>query len=242
MRYFVVSDVHSFYDELMYALNSKGFDKKNPQHKLIVCGDLFDRGEQVIEVFEFVKELQAQDRLIYIRGNHEDLLKECVNELAMGEYPSYHHFSNGTVNTIAEFCDFDYLFIEDPSWCNKVCKTMKPILDFIDKNCVDYAEIGDYIFVHGWIPYDLNNATKDDWYEARWYNGMQMWYHPNNRIDGKTIVCGHYHANYGHAHIHNICSEWGDDAIFEPFIDDGIIAIDSCAAYSGKINCIVIEN
>lgn len=29
MKYFIVSDVHSYYDELITALNGKGFDKNN---------------------------------------------------------------------------------------------------------------------------------------------------------------------------------------------------------------------
>ena len=46
MRYYVVSDVHSFYDELISALTEKGFFEDNEPHKLIVCVDLFDRGSQ----------------------------------------------------------------------------------------------------------------------------------------------------------------------------------------------------
>ncbi|MBQ8726493.1 MAG: metallophosphoesterase [Clostridia bacterium] len=47
MKYYVVSDVHGFYDELIFALTEKGFfDEKSP-HKLIICGDLLDRGEKL---------------------------------------------------------------------------------------------------------------------------------------------------------------------------------------------------
>ena len=48
IKYFCSSDVHSFYTEWMLALASKGFDINNPEHKIIVCGDLFDRGDEVI--------------------------------------------------------------------------------------------------------------------------------------------------------------------------------------------------
>ena len=43
-------------------------------------------------------------------------------------------------------------------------------------------------------------------------------------------------------HIHASGSEWGKDADFSPFEAEGIIAIDACAASSGRVNCIVIED
>ena len=73
-KFFVTSDVHSFFDELMTALTEKGFDRGNKDHILCICGDLFDRGTQPRQLFEFVKELRAQDRLIYVAGNHESLI------------------------------------------------------------------------------------------------------------------------------------------------------------------------
>ena len=43
-KFFVVSDVHGFYDELLNALDDAGFDSENTDHYLISCGDNFDRG------------------------------------------------------------------------------------------------------------------------------------------------------------------------------------------------------
>ena len=45
-----MADVHGFYTEMISALKEKGyFDDKSP-HKLIVCGDLFDRGSEAKEM------------------------------------------------------------------------------------------------------------------------------------------------------------------------------------------------
>ena len=123
---------------------------------------------------------------------------------------------------------------------------MQPILDFIDENCVNYYETINHVFVHGWIPTfsyldDFRDADNSEWEEAMWLNGMNMWLSPACRVDDKTVVCGHFHTSWGHARIHHYCDEWDDDAIFDPFIDDGIIAIDACTAYSRQVNCIVIE-
>lgn len=248
MKYFVVSDVHSFFNELMVALNEKDFEKGNSEHKLIVCGDLFDRGDDTVKLFEFIKELHQNNQLIYIKGNHEDLLEQCVEEIYSYRTPGRHHFHNGTVKTICQFCGENEWIIYDPSWREKICEIMQPILDFIDENCVDYAEIDDYIFVHGYIPCnDFRDTYASDWEEARWLNGMEMWRNPKNRVDGKTIVVGHWHCSYGWSHIRQERKEFPPknhkdwEKSFEPFIDDGIMAIDACTAYSGIVNCIVLE-
>jgi UDP-2,3-diacylglucosamine pyrophosphatase LpxH len=251
-KFFVTSDVHSFFNELMVALNEKGFDKNNKDHILCICGDLFDRGNQTVELFEFVKELQKQDRLIYIRGNHEDLIFDCMNEIKQGRLPSSHHFHNQTVKTICQFCGENEWIVHDLSWRDKICETMQPILDFINKNCVDCAEIGDFVLVHGWIPChqgldDFRNANREDWKRARWDNGMEMWRNPKNRVEGETVICGHYHCSYGWSHIDQKYKEFPCKShkhfqySFQPWIKEGIIAIDSCCAYSGKLNCIVLE-
>ncbi len=249
-KWFVTSDIHSYFDVFHAALLEKGFDVSNPAHKLIVCGDLFDRGDRTVQLFEFAKSLG--DRFTYIRGNHEDLLFDCMDEIRAGKVPSSHHFHNGTVKTICQFCGENEWIVYDPTWRDKICATMQPILDWITEKSVNYFEVGDYIFVHGWIPSyrhldDFRNASDEDWGRARWENGMEMWRYPRCRVDGKTVVCGHWHCSYGWSHIRQKRKEWPNAShkdwqkSFEPFVDEGIMAIDACTAYSDICNVIVIE-
>ena len=250
--YFVSSDIHSAYTIWMNALKEAGFNENKYSHKIIVCGDLFDRMDETVQTYEFAKKMSEQDRFIYVKGNHETLLKDCVEEFYSGRMPRLHHFHNGTIKTICQFCGQNEWIVYDPSWRDKICETMRPILDWIDEKSVDYFEIGDYIFVHGWIPCcneldDFRNATEADWEKARWENGMAMWRYPFFRVAGKTIVCGHWHCSYGWSHIRQERKEWPQPnrkdwlKSFEPFIDDGIMAIDACTAYSRICNVIVIE-
>ena len=58
----------------------------------------------------------------------------------------------------------------------------------------------------------------------------------------KTIVCGHWHTSYGHSKYEHKGTEFGEDADFSPYYGPGIIAIDACTAFSGKSNCLVIED
>ena len=71
--YFVVSDVHSFYNEMMYALVKAGFDKDNKNHIFVSLGDLLDRGPDAVKCLEFVNSLPVE-RKILIKGNHERLM------------------------------------------------------------------------------------------------------------------------------------------------------------------------
>lgn len=95
-RYFITSDLHGFYDEFMEALNRAGFDIADPEHALIVCGDIFDRGKKPLEIYDFLRSL-PKERRILIRGNHEGLLRNLV---ARG-YPESFDFHNGTYDTLA---------------------------------------------------------------------------------------------------------------------------------------------
>ena len=73
MRFFVVSDIHSFYEPLIKALDGAGFDASNPDHWLVVCGDCFDRGPDSGLVLQF---LMTLERKILIKGNHDSFLKD----------------------------------------------------------------------------------------------------------------------------------------------------------------------
>lgn len=252
-KYFCASDIHSFFDVWHNALVEKGFDDNNPDHICIVCGDLFDRGDQTVETYEFAKMLSEQDRLVYITGNHEDLLFDCLKEISCGKTPSLHHFSNGTVKTICHFCGVNTdRIMYDPSLKNTILSTMQPVIDFITNNCVDFAELGNNIFVHGWVPCyqgldDFRLASSEDWERARWDNGMEMWSYPRCRVEDKTVVCGHWHCSWGWSHLKQKRKEFppknrADFAkSFEPFSETGILAIDACVAYSGICNVVVFD-
>ena len=251
-KFFVSSDIHSAYTLWMNALKNAGFDKFNPNHIIIVCGDLFDRMDETMQTYLFAKEMSEKNRLIYIRGNHEDLLFDCMSQIKRGKCPSHHHFHNGTVKTICQFCGQNEWIMYDPTWRDKIYEIMQPILNWINETCVDYFKTDKYVFCHGWVPCyegldNFEDATKEDWEQARWNNGMQMWLNPKCRVDGMTVIVGHWHCSWGWSHIKQERKEFpqtnreGWEKSFEPFVDDGIIAIDSCVAYTNKINCIVLE-
>jgi hypothetical protein len=238
MKYFVSADIHGFYDEWMNALSEKGFDIENPEHKIIICGDLFDRGNKPKEIINFV--LKNKEKIILVRGNHEDLMEEMVSR----GFPFGMDYHNGTERTINQLVSEemdrnDYKDIAKKSRLNKVLSLM-----------IDYYETEKYIFVHSWIPIntgnyrykeDWRNATKKEWREARWVNPLEMY--KAKLFPEKTIVFGHWHVSVFWAKENpKKYSEWGANACFDPFIKEGIIALDACTAYSGKVNVVLLED
>lgn len=248
-KYFCSGDIHSFFDEWQMSLQNKGFDKNDPEHTVIICGDLFDRGPQTIECFEFVKKLAKENRLIYVRGNHEELLEMCIHSIKRRSKLGSHHKSNGTIKTLSHFMncnEYDIL-------CNifnfkQFDEVTNELFDFFDTHLVNYFELGDKVFVHGWVPTTSDeeghtivhdNWRDGGWSDARWECGFDNW-RCNLIPEGKTVVCGHWHTSYGWSKFRGR-SEWGSDAEFTPFIDDGIIAVDGCTAYTHMVNVVVFD-
>ena len=93
MRYYVVSDVHSFYTEMIKALTEKGYFEDKEPHKLIICGDMFDRGSESVAMQKFIMELLEKDEVILVRGNHEDLMLSLIDDAKF-------NFGYGIGNTI----------------------------------------------------------------------------------------------------------------------------------------------
>lgn len=249
-KYFIVSDVHSHYNEMMEALKKSKFNKKNPDHIFVSLGDLLDRGNFTLETLLWVNSL-PDDRKILIRGNHEDLLEELFQRKEVWN----HDIHNGTVRTVIDLARVNFseeektnkVWLSDAEVIQRASQN-KDIIKYLS-SLVDYALIGDCICVHGWIPCICNGKDKyeyqkdwqnGDWSSARWINGALAW-SQGVRPEGKTVVCGHYHTSWAHSHLHNEGSEFDEDAVFTPFKDEGIVALDSCVAYSYFCNCFVIE-
>lgn len=263
MKYYVVSDVHGFYTELKNALTEKGYFSDSEPHKLIVCGDVFDRGKEALKMQEFICDLLDKDEVILIKGNHEDLvldLLDYANEYFYNKVriPGLHHYRNGTIDTMVQLTglSLNQAIFDTPSFVEAARRT--PFISKIIPAMSDYFETDNYIFVHGWIPCteydsyghyiykpyegDWRKADSKEWEKARWYNGMLCACDSKVLALPKTIVCGHWHCSFGHYRYGVAPEEFGKYADFSPFCKDGIIAIDACTAYSGKVNCIIVTD
>ncbi len=245
-KFFVISDIHSFFDEMKNALDEAGFDPNNKDHWLIVCGDALDRGPKSQEVVDYLMNL---NQCILIKGNHDQLIMDCISR----GYAQEHDYHNGTHRSIIDLAPNAKTF---KSACFVAYEKVKPFVD----SMVNYFETKNYVFVHGFIPVNCDDnfphwyrrnrkyshkedwriAHQDEWDRAAWMNPLEM-VEKGLGIE-KPIVSGHWHCSAGWA-MQNGISEFGKDAIFEPFYyEDKLIMIDACTAHSHKCNVLVIED
>jgi serine/threonine protein phosphatase 1 len=64
--YFISSDTHSHLTPLLAALMKEGYDKTNPDHVLIIIGDLFDRGTESRQLYDFIRSIPRSNRILLI--------------------------------------------------------------------------------------------------------------------------------------------------------------------------------
>ena len=240
MKYFVVSDIHSFCSELKYSLRKAGFNKRNKEHTLIVCGDIFDRGDETVEVYKYLKSIPKK-RCILVKGNHESLYFELLEK----SYPQRYDYSNGTVRTFCNIAKRPYDLLDDNEWL-EVREIVKnhPITKWLQSaQWVDYFELNKYIFVHSFIPirdtFDeetyttevipfvnwREEATKEEWENARWGSPVKIYkagYFDYEKQLGKTLVVGHWHTWDFHTYLGNITKSKNRDIYYS----DHLIALD----------------
>ena len=192
-----------------------------------------------------------KNQVVLIRGNHEDLFVQMVTENHGLPYRA--HVANGTYNTAMQLTGYDPVMARIRNYDFAEAAMNTPYYRKIIPAMRDYYETDHYIFVHGWIPCirersgqysyvsQWRESSAREWMESRWINGMKA---ASDGVteEGKTILCGHWHTSYGHSVLDQACSEFGPDADFSPYYGSGVIALDACAAHSGIVNCIVLED
>ena len=247
-KFFVISDIHGFYDEMREALDNAGFDPNDENSWLVVCGDCFDRGPKPIEVMRYLMSLH---RKVLVKGNHEQLLVDCCER---GEAWG-HDITNGTADTIWKFGEGH----QQSDFADCCIKTLARTHVFLD-SMVNYFETKNYVFCHGFIPVNCDDNLPPYYKRNRKYSKMENWREANQYqwddamwlcsfdmvqqglgID-KCIVAGHWHSSYGR-YMTEGASEFGPDADFSPFYyGEKLIMIDAATAHSHKVNCLTLED
>ena len=261
MKWFVVSDIHGFYTELVECLGKAGFEYDNPNHGLIVCGDIFDRGYEPFEVYRFLRRL-PKNRRVLIKGNHETLLKDmCIRG-----YEYLADDSNGTSSTAIHLMWDSQEIYKDTS-VNKYNNILiNEILAWIDKEWVNYYEMDKFIFVHSFIPVYCNDKLpawykdhrkfaynpkwrkiKDDemWEDARWgcpWKMYQSGLFEEEEKNGKILVCGHWHTSDFFYNLDDILGYKNRPELsYKIYMSKGIIGLDGCTALTRQVNVLVIN-
>ena len=256
-KYFITSDIHSFYTPLIKELNKTGFDLNNEEHIIIMCGDLFDRGPDSLKIYNFIKSL-PKDRRVLIRGNHEYLFIDLLGK----DLPDYYDHTNGTVKTLNDLTCNKYSNWYDLVLDKKLNEVKKWILS---NEWIDYLETNNYIFTHAFIPLSINPNSpakhmytadieslsyKDNWRDstpkefenATWGCPWKLAKAGLNRT-GKIIVCGHWHTADFFNNLKNLKIKYDLYKSNPIFISKKykLIGLDACTAATNKINILVLN-
>lgn len=235
MKYFVISDIHSHYDAMIEALEKNNYNEDDNHHHLLVLGDLFDRGDQAVEVLEYLYRLNKEKKATIIVGNHDLFLLDFLE----GDYSSayFNIAHNGFGRTIEALSGLNV----EKTELRKVSEVIiekYPYLKSWIKSWPYYLELGKYVFVHGGI--DGNNK---DWKTTQSKSDL-VWSHENNQPDlpGKIVVVGHTRiptVRYRTSDYYDLFKNHPE--AFDILYLENKILIDRFVEVSNQINVLILE-
>lgn len=221
-KYFVVTDLHNHFKIFNQRLINSGFNKNNPNHFLIILGDAFDKGPEANEMYNYL--LSIEGKLTYIKGNHEEVLLKAIKEKKINDYLIEH----SVFDTIYQLSGLSLK--EALNNFKKACEKVeeKGFVDFLKRKLIDYYELDDFFFAHGYLAKDGNYD------KARWLCGYKYFREENEKIN-KISIFGHMR--------HDIYKEVDD---YEPIFlinknNDKAICLDAYTAISKMMNILIIE-
>lgn len=172
MSRYVMSDIHGCYDRFMQMLDLINFNDKD---ELYIIGDIIDRGDKPIEIFEYIL---THKNIKLLKGNHEDM---ACNYQLDGDLSLW--MMNGGNTTFYEML-------------------MKPDINYLDNFC-NYIKrlpsimvVGKYILVHAGLtfPKNYNDLSLQEFLDLQDKEEC-LWdrTHIGNEKQFKdyTIICGH---------------------------------------------------
>lgn len=257
MKYFVFSDVHGDYEALMRAVAEYGYNADNAGHTLVSCGDNFGRaqtqyGKGSKEVFEYLTSAEHKNAPVCIKGNHELILKNIIAKRRI----SLDDINNGEGATVCSF-----LGREQPQDRLDISISMydayflqkSPLYEWL-LNSPYYFETNNYIFVHGFLPYDfaeekkffVENFAKVEesvWVDACCNDALPLLIRKFEtdfpQGVGKTVVFGHCHNSTLRKSFPDGCADensvWKNERL-------KLIGLDCNTALTHRIEMIVVED
>ncbi|WP_099221569.1 metallophosphoesterase family protein [Listeria costaricensis] len=219
---FAVGDVHGELGLLIKLLENWQRDRE----KLVFVGDLIDRGENPGGVIRFVRELSQANDVVAVRGNHEAMLLDWLEEPA--RRMSYYS-SQGGMETIQTLLGPDFKNAASPEELRDLIllKNQEEI-DFI-KQMPLYFEAEQYVFVHAGV-----DLTKEDWHDTDphdFYWIREPFLFGKNRTGRVFII--------GHTPVQNLHKDGSSHLWVAP--DRTKLNIDGGAVFGGTLNAVVVE-
>ncbi|MDP5274234.1 metallophosphoesterase family protein [Chengkuizengella axinellae] len=220
-RILAISDIHGCYDEFNKLLDVVRYDSKND--RLILLGDYTDRGDQSKEVIEMLIQLNQNEHVICLRGNHDQMLLDWL--LLDDPKKRDHYFRCGGEYTVKSYCHW---FDQNHSYDDAkeyILKNYDEHIKFLSSLPL-YYETETHIFVHAGVSPDSEN---DNWKEQPMdtYIWLRDEFFNNALKLDKTVVFGHTPL----IDIHGSHEIW---------FADRKIGIDGSCCFGLQLNCLEI--
>lgn len=222
MNIFVISDIHGMYKKFEELLTYW-----NPEAKLVLLGDLVDRGPQSLEVIRKAMELKAtyKDQIILCKGNHDEMLLEYIKlplvqhklYLPIGGRQTMMSFMEVAPKKIKELNSMEHAYYVQEHFAEE--------LAFLESGKL-YEIIGDVLFTHAGFEStfaELSETTDDDFLWIR-----DHYLHPNKTPF--VNVFGHTPTRL----IHQSDDIWLS-------ADEKYIAIDGGCVFGGQLNALLLR-
>lgn len=207
MKIFVIGDMHGAHRALMQCLERSNFNYS--KDKLIILGDVADGWTQVYECFE---ELFKIKNLVYVRGNHDQWLKQWLHK---GDTPNVWTMQGGqnTLNSYKGRSDDD----------------KKRHLDFLKKTPCYYVDENNRCFIHGGIPNNGKPLEEQSKQDLMW--NRDMW-ELRNTLQGE--VHGFKEIYLGHTSIYL--------ESHKPITNANVTFMDTGAGWEGVLSMMNVES
>lgn len=211
----VIGDVHGR-DDLLGRLLDR-LAEEAPEHKVVLVGDLMDRGERSVEV---VHRLMRRDDLVVLRGNHEAM---CLDFLEEPERQGPRWLRNGGLQTLASFGVGGLGINPKPSALRDAAERLEvamgaELISWLRTRPVRWQS-GNVAVVHAGADPAVPIEEQEE--------AALLWGHPrfssDARVDGIWVVHGH-------------------TILDEPVAVDGRIGVDTGAYATGRLTAALIRS
>ncbi len=167
MRKVIVGDIHGCLRELKLLWEKAKINTKKDM--VIQLGDMIDRGPDPCGVLEFFRERKEEmgDRLVLVRGNHEEILLEAVRDPELMELWS----ANGGMETVRSLKE----------------RGMKPAdwVSWLEEETVLYYQDEKILCAHAGVDHEIGAENSED--VLLWDRSQLL----ENRYGGSLAVVGH---------------------------------------------------
>lgn len=232
MKTLIVSDIHGKYIQYTRLLDQLDGDGYTIGHniKLIVNGDMVDRGEDSYNVIVKTKQLQdkyGEDNVVVLKGNHEEMLLDWLDKGYMDYVCGY------GANTVKSIVDgLGNIVDEEPPPYWELNLERKYVLKYFHEYITwlsqlpTYYESEEIIVVHAGV-----KGKPEHWSHNR--DSIHTWGRDTHKVihntTEKPIICGHTPTRNYH----------GTDNIY--YASNEVIYIDGGVSMGGQLNGVLMN-